>query len=164
MSNKTLKEQLSIVLAGKVLFVGIGNPLRSDDGVGPAVIAQIDGKIRAQCLDAGLAPENYIGKIVKLKPDTVVFIDAVHIDEAPGAIKIIQEADIPHYGFSTHNMSPKLMIENIESQIQAQVFMIGIQPQSIEVGEGLSDAIQQQVDFLYEVIIGLIGINDNEAA
>ena len=66
----------------KIVLVGIGNPLRGDDGFGPALIAALDGQVRAVCIDAGTAPESYAGKIIKENPDTVVFVDAADLDLA----------------------------------------------------------------------------------
>ena len=63
------------VLRGKTVIVGMGNPLRGDDGFGPALIERLRGKVSATCIDAGIAPENYVGRIVKETPDTILLVD-----------------------------------------------------------------------------------------
>lgn len=155
MFEKTLKDELSHLFYKKTLIVGIGNPLRSDDGFGPALIDRIQGKIRADCLDVGPSPENYIGKIIKLKPDVILFVDTVSMNEPPATIRLIKEEQICEYGFSTHNMSPKLMLENIKSQIPVEIFMLGIEPKNLEFSDTLSPEIHEKLAFLETVLVDI---------
>lgn len=141
MLQENLKKELSHFLKGIVVIVGIGNRLRSDDGIGPVLIDRLKGTIEAICIDAGQSPENYIGTIVKQKPDAVLFIDAVDMDTPAATVQLIHAAQIPEYGFSTHNMSPKLMIENIAGRTNAAIMMLGVQPRSIEFGEDISPEV-----------------------
>lgn len=145
------------MLKGDILIVGIGNELRSDDGIGPELMKRLKGKITAQCLDVGLSPENYIGKIISFAPEVIVFVDAVDLGEPAGTIKVIAAGDIPLYGFSTHNMSPKLMIENIACQINVSMLMIGVQPKSVEFGEGLSAEAVSALATIEAVLVELLG-------
>ena len=157
MSLDILKSELSGILSGSVLVVGIGNTLRSDDGFGPALISRIEGSVKVNCLDVGLSPENYIGKIIKLKPDVIIFVDAVSMDAPVATIKLIKEDQIHMYGFSTHNMSPKLMIENIKDQINTKIFMLGVQPKSLEFGEKISQELSDALDSLKTILLEILG-------
>jgi hydrogenase 3 maturation protease len=157
MSQEDIKKRLSDLLSKDVLIVGIGNTLRSDDGFGPLLVSALKGKVKADCLDAGLSPENYIGKIVKLKPKTILFIDVISSDEPVATIKLIKEDEIPLYGFSTHNMSPKLMIEHIKAQIKTDIYLLGIQPKNLEFGEGMSNELKESLDFLYNIFVDILG-------
>ena len=157
MAIDNLKNELSNIFSGKVLIAGIGNQLKSDDGFGPALISRIQDRVKAICLDTGSSPENYIGKIVKLEPDVVLFLDTVSMDEPPATLKLIKEDQIPLYGFSTHNMSPKLMIENIKSQIKAEIFMLGVQPTSLEFGEKISKEISEVLISLENILVEILG-------
>jgi hydrogenase 3 maturation protease len=159
---QNIKQELSQILLGKVLIVGIGNPLRSDDGFGPALIQRIKDKIKADCLDAGLSPENYIGKIISLKPDTILFIDTVSMNEEVATMKLIEEDQIPEYGFSTHNMSPILMIENIKGRIKTKIFLLGIEPKSLKFGEEISEELKQKLTYLENIFIEALGKNANK--
>jgi len=151
-----LKSQLSQILSGNVLIVGIGNQFKSDDGFGPALINRIQGKVKATCLDAGLSPENYIGKIIKFRPQVILFVDAVSMDVPVATVKLIDSDQIALYGFSTHNMSPKLMIDNIMSQIDTKVFMLGVQPKNLEFGEEISPELNGVLNSLETIIIELL--------
>ncbi|MDD5292457.1 MAG: hydrogenase maturation peptidase HycI [Candidatus Omnitrophica bacterium] len=156
------KEQLSKILSGKVLIVGIGNSLRGDDSFGPALTERIEGKVKANCLDAGSSPENYIGKIIKLQPDVILLIDAVSMDKEAGYMRLIKADEIPQYGFSTHNVSPRLMIENIKEHIKAEIFMLGIQPKNLEFGSPLSEELHKKLLLLENTFIEIMGSDENK--
>jgi hypothetical protein len=66
-------------LVGRVARVGVGNPIRGDDGAGPHVIARLEGRRSALLIDAGEVPENYVGKIAAWRPDVVCVIDAASL-------------------------------------------------------------------------------------
>jgi hydrogenase 3 maturation protease len=136
------------ILKGKVVLVGIGNPLRGDDAFGPRLIERLTGKVRAVCIDAGTAPESYTGKIVKEKPDTIVLVDVVHLNQSPGDYALLGKAEIIKSGFTTHDMSPSLFIEYLESQTQADIYLLGVQPQTLAMGAEMSEPVKRALDKL----------------
>jgi len=152
-----LKKDLSLFLKGRILLVGIGNTLKSDDGFGPLLIARLKDKVSAECIDASTAPENYIGPILKYQPDTIIFFDAVSFGGLAGELRLIQKDQIGEYGFSTHNMSPRLMIEHIDSQIKTNIIMLGVEPKLVSFGGGVSEEIRDRIDYLENVFMELLG-------
>ena len=143
------------IFKGKVVIVGIGNTLRGDDGFGPALIKRLEGKVKACCIDAGSAPENFTGKIVKEKPDTILMVDALHLGLAPGAWEILKKDEIAKSGLSTHDISPNMFIEYLESRTCADIYMLGVQPKDISFGREMSAEIKNTL----EEIAGLICMN-----
>jgi len=133
---------LKTLFQGKVVIIGIGNILRSDDGFGPALISGLKDKIKAVCINAGTAPENYTGKIIQANPDTILIVDAVDLDKKPGEFEILKKDDIIKSGFSTHDISPNMFIEYLEHQTQADIYMLGLQPENLSFGEEMSDNIK----------------------
>lgn len=97
---KQLKERLK----GNVVMVGVGNPLRGDDAVGPALVERLYGKIEADLLDVGEVPESYLSRITDLQPDTVLILDAVDVGAKPGSLAIIETSDLGNLNLSTHKM------------------------------------------------------------
>ncbi|MFH1519564.1 MAG: hydrogenase 3 maturation endopeptidase HyCI [Candidatus Omnitrophota bacterium] len=138
-----MQNKLKDILKGKVVIVGIGNIIRGDDGFGPALINKIKDETRAVCIDAGSAPENYIGKIIKEKPDTVLIIDAVYLGRNPGEYEILEEEDIVKCGFTTHDISPAMFMECLTKETEADIYMFGVQPKTIELGSELSLSLRQ---------------------
>ncbi|MDH5173897.1 MAG: hydrogenase 3 maturation endopeptidase HyCI [Elusimicrobiota bacterium] len=134
-------------LQGKVSIVGIGNRLRGDDGVGPEIIKRVENPLPSLLLfDVGEAPENYLGKIVKQKPDTIVLIDAVDFDAPPGTIKIMEKGDIRNESFSTHNVSLNLVAKYLQKETSADVFLLGIQPETTELGREISRPVREGLE------------------
>jgi hydrogenase 3 maturation protease len=134
------------ILKGKVVWVGIGNPLRGDDAFGPALVERLKGKIGAVCIDAGSAPEAYTGKIIKEEPDTIVLVDAVHLGQSPGAFAILEKSDILKTGFTTHDMSPSLFIEYLEGQTAAKIVLLGVQPETVALGAEMSAPVRTTLE------------------
>lgn len=129
------------ILKGKTVIVGIGNTLRGDDGFGPALIERIQDKTGFVCLDAGSAPENYVGRIVKEEPDTILLVDVADLNVKPGQYRILQSADIIQCGFTTHDMSSRMVMEFLQNQTQASIYMLGVQPQQVSLGEAMSECV-----------------------
>jgi hydrogenase 3 maturation protease len=151
-----MKNNIAEILCGKIVIVGIGNTLRGDDGFGPLLIQRLQGKIEAACIDAGTAPESYAGKILKENPDTILLVDAVHLDCAPGEHAVLNKNEILQSGLSTHDMSPKLFIEYLEEQSTADIYMLGVQPKNLAFGDEISDNVRKSLDEIEKLIVGAI--------
>lgn len=85
----------------KVVVMGVGNPLRGDDGAGPMVIGEAESE-RCKAWEEGSgmesyespilinaedSPEAHLEEIRRLKPDLVVIIDAVDFGGKPGEVR-----------------------------------------------------------------------------
>ena len=144
------------VAKGKIVIVGIGNPLRGDDGFGPAFIQGIGEKVSYPCIDAGSAPENYIGKIIKGEPDTVLIVDAVHLDLAAGEYRFLKKSEILECGFTTHDLSPHLFIDFLEKETKADIYLLGIQPKNLSFGDEMSQPVKKALEELTGIIVKLL--------
>jgi hydrogenase 3 maturation protease len=134
------------ILRGKTVIVGIGNSLRGDDGFGPALIEQLQGQVSYICIDAGSAPEKFLGLIVKEEPDTILFVDAADLDIEPGQYRILEPVDIVKCGLTTHDMSSRMLIEFLENQTKANILMLGVQPQHECLGEAMSKRLTETLN------------------
>ena len=151
-----MQTNLKDILKGKVIIIGIGNIIRGDDGFGPLLIEKIKGGLEAMCLDGGTAPENYLGKIAKENPDTVLIIDAVCLGKNPGQYEILKGEDIAKSGFTTHDISPAMFMEYLTSQTKANVYMLGVQPKDIELGSEMSQELKIILDELSGKILEVV--------
>lgn len=140
------------IMQGKTVLVGIGNPLRGDDGFGPALIGRLQGKVKLICIDAGNSPENYLGRIIKEEPDTVLLVDVAHLDLEPGQYQILQPPEIMKCGLTTHDMSSRMLIDFLENETQANIFMLAVQPKNISLGEEMSECLGRTLDKI-EILI-----------
>ena len=139
---------LKDILKEKSVLVCLGNRDRGDDGVGPRLASEIKDKVNYEVIDAGVAPENYTGVIKRLDPDTIVIVDAIHFDGKPGDIRLFSGDDLRVGKISTHDMSPKLLIQYLKSSTNAKIYVLGIRPGSNKFGQELSPEVRAALDKL----------------
>jgi len=139
---------LKDILKEKSVLVCLGNRDRGDDGVGPRLASEIKDKVNYEVIDAGVAPENYTGVIKRLSPDTIVIVDAIYFDGKPGDIRLFSGDDLRVGKISTHDMSPKLLIQYLKSSTNAKIYVLGIRPGSNKFGQELSPEVRAALDKL----------------
>ena len=130
-------DELNMLLSQKgkkLLFVGIGNLLKMDDGVGVYVSKKIKQSETISSLTVEVSIENYIGKINSLNPDVLILMDCVDMNLTPGSFKLLTLSQIQDLTFNTHNIS----IKRLSEFFKMPVFIIGIQPEKIDFGENIS--------------------------
>lgn len=142
-------EHLKLHLKGEVVIMGIGNTLHNDDGIGSLLASRIKDKVPYIVYDAGPNPENYLGKVIKDKPDNVVIIDAVDFAGKPGEFRELEGEDLETANlFSTHNASLSLTINYLKNNLKLDIIILIIQPEDIGFGEKLSPAVQETLNTL----------------
>jgi hydrogenase 3 maturation protease len=148
-------EHLKSHLQGKVVLLGIGNTLRSDDGAGSLLASRLKDKVPYIVYDAGANPENYLGKIIKDNPDNIIIVDAADFAGKPGEIRLLEGQELKTSNlFSTHNASISLTINYLQSSIGADIIILIIQPKSTIFGDSLSPQVDNAVKTLAEWFLG----------
>ena len=140
------------ILKGKIVIVGIGNVLKAEDGAGPLLIEKLKGKTKAVCIDAGSTPESYTATIARENPDTILLVDATHLGLNPGQYEVLKADDILKSGFTTHDISPAMFIDYLKKNINANIYMLGIQPENISLGEEMSESVKKSLDEITKLI------------
>jgi len=131
-----------------ILFVGIGNVLKKDDGVGVYVTRHVNNGSRIQSLTVEVSIENYIGKINSLKPDLLVLVDCMDLQRPPGAWDFMAASRIRGCTTNTHNLS----LDRVSELFDPPTYILGIQPMDITLGEGLSEPVLATARMLTSVI------------
>ena len=134
--------------ASRLLFVGVGNLLKSDDGVGVVISRQIIERPAIQSLTVEVSIENYIGKINSLEPEEIVLIDCMELGSSPGTFRLLGLDDVEDITFNTHNIS----LGRLGDFFLCPTYVLGVQPESVEFGESLSPAVQDAVRRIIKVI------------
>ena len=144
---------LKDILKGKVVILCVGNIERGDDSIGPHLAALIKGKVAYEVIDAGTTPENYTGAIKRLRPDVIVIVDAIYFEGKPGEIRLFSGEDLRSGKISTHDVSPKLLIEYLKSSLDAEIYILGIRPGSNKFGEGLTKEVKETVKKVQDLLV-----------
>ena len=126
----------------RILFVGIGNLLKMDDGVGVYISSRIRNISGISSLTVEVSIENYIGKINSLNPDILVLIDCVDMKLPPGSCKLIPVSQTEDLTFNTHNIS----LRRVSDFFEMEVYLMGIQPEKIDFGENMSYIVKEEAD------------------
>lgn len=140
-----LQEQLATRIQGNVVIVGIGNPCRGDDAAGSLVARQIRDAPGVCVIDAQDVPEDYLCLAVNQQPDTVVLIDSVDLDSAPGSIALLDKNHVAGYWPSTHRVPICLLMDYLERETNARIFLIAVQPRQTVFLEPVSEEVYSSV-------------------
>jgi hydrogenase 3 maturation protease len=131
-----------------VLFAGIGNVLKSDDGAGVYISQKIINSPNITSLSVEMSIENYIGKINQLAPDILILIDCMEMNSPPGTFRFMQAELVSDLTFNTHNIS----LGRLKEFFNMPSFILGIQPEKIDFGEKLSYIVKKVSDNLINLI------------
>lgn len=132
----------------KILFVGIGNLLKKDDGVGVYISSVIINRRNIEALTVEVSLENYIGKINRIDPDILVLIDCVEMGSVPGTSKLMSVSQLDDLTFNTHNIS----LKRISEFFKMPVYLLGIQPEKIDFGENMSYLVMEEAEKIINII------------
>jgi len=143
-----LLEQIISERNKKKLFVGIGNVLKCDDGIGVYISQRIRSAPDILVLTVETSIENYIGKINSIDPDILILLDAVDMGASPGTIKTMSINQIHDLTFNTHNIS----LARFSEFFRMEIYIVGIQPEKVEFGEKISYIVHNEADRLIGII------------
>jgi hydrogenase 3 maturation protease len=155
-----LADRIAGHVRGRTLcVVGVGNPMRGDDGAGPLVIERLGGHDGAVLVDAGTTPENWYGPLLASAPGVVLFVDAADHGAAPGAWVLVPADDLAARIETTH--APTLqLLARLLAPLRIESWLLGIQPASTAFGAPVSPQVLAAVD---EVVAALECVACEEA-
>jgi hydrogenase maturation protease len=125
-----------------VAVVGVGNPLRRDDGVGSWIADRLAALGCVSVFDAETVPENYLGAIIEAAPRAVLFVDAATGAGAPGECRLAPMDALAPRPASTHAPSLALLAELLE-RYGIECGLLAIQPAATTAGMGLSPEVER---------------------
>ena len=137
-----------------VLILGLGNLLLSDDGVGPAILAELrrtygndDGCV--EFLDGGTQGLNLLGCLGGRQ--ALIILDALQLGKGPGTVSVLRSheaQELPARRSTTAhegNAGELLAAAALLGELPQQVFVVGVEPERLSTGLGLSEPVQAAV-------------------
>lgn len=147
-----------------VLILGLGNPLRGDDGVGPRVVEVLTHRGLPEgvsALDGGTGGIGLLGMVEGW--NRVVVVDAADIGREPGEI-VRFTLDRSHIAESSddltlHNagLADALALAYALDHPLPPMVIFGVQPERIGWGDGLSPAVEAAFPELIKAILEEVG-------
>ncbi len=138
--------------ANRLLFIGVGNVLKSDDGVGVIISRHIVERPQVSTLTVEVSIENYIGKINSMDPGEIVIIDCMELGSEPGTFRLLILDKLEDITFNTHNIS----LARLGDFFNYPTYVLGIQPQNIAFGDELSPPVLEAANKITDQINQII--------
>lgn len=158
----TFESQLGNFLSDceKLIVLGVGNELKSDDGVAPFIISKLkEENIENKNLlfiDSQTVPENFTGKIRKENPTHLIIVDACLMGLKPGDMKIVNENEFANIGISTHSMSLSYFVKYLEKDTDFSIIFVGFEPETMEFGDKPTPKVEKAAIEFIEILKGII--------
>ena len=140
--------ELLVASTEHLLFAGVGNVLRSDDGAGVYICRNLKPSPSCTVLLVETSIENYIGKINKSNADVLILVDCVDFGKYPGYMDFIPSGELLDLTFHTHNIS----LNKIAELFRMPSWVLGIQPADTSFGERMSDPVMQAAGSVIQMI------------
>jgi len=142
--------------------VGVGSEINGDDAAGLWVVRGLLRTLKDSphlfCIEGGVVPENALGPLRKFEPDWVILVDAADFEATSGSIRLVDTADIDGFSFSSHTLPLGMICTYLGQELGCPVWLLGLQPASLEFGDPLTDEVRHSVD---EIIVKLTRLMGN---
>ncbi|OHD68706.1 MAG: hypothetical protein A2W19_12900 [Spirochaetes bacterium RBG_16_49_21] len=144
----------------RVLILGIGNLLKSDDGLGVHIIRYMEESAvtlpdGVELLDGGTAGFDLLGLIEDY--DKIVIVDALKTDDKPGSIYRFtpEHAVETRSRFSLHEVGIMEVIRVLKIMDRnPEIEFVGIVPENIrDIDINISPAVKESIPRAVEVIL-----------
>lgn len=130
--------------------------MREDDGAGLQISSRLRSRLRrrgplrrVRIHPPTQMPERLLSRLASTSGRVVIF-DAVEAARPPGTIVCSKLADTKYGFFATHNV-PLKVVPGLQERLD-DFYIVGIQPERLGVGEGLSAAVDLAVDEVVDYI------------
>lgn len=148
----------------RIAVIGIGNPLRRDDGIGITVLESLLKFYRKKDIDYLNFGSASFDLLHRLKDyDTVLLIDGINAGLEFSELKIFELKDV-NYNLkestgSTHEISLNDIFKLSQNLgIKTKIYVAGIQTEDISFGEGLSSSLKNKKEEIVEKIKDFIDV------
>ena len=159
MTDQSFENELKEFIADveKIAILGIGNDLRTDDGLGPYIVNTLKFNHPDVMIEnVGSVPEGFARPLAEFGAKRIIMIDAADMRKTPGHIELVTKDRIGGISISTHSMPLSLLMMYLEQETRGESILLGVQPKSLQFGEGLSPEIQEVSDNIISSIERLL--------
>ena len=125
------------------------------DPLNPRDAKSTGSEVATRVLVAGTTPENHIGRIMREDWTHVLFLDAADFGAEPGAAVLMDSSAIAARfpQVSTHKISLALLAKLVQGNGYTKAWLLGVQPESLAPGTGLSPKVQTSLELLRDLLV-----------
>ncbi|MFW6056406.1 MAG: hydrogenase maturation protease [Chloroflexota bacterium] len=136
--------------APRVAIIGIGNPVMSDDGIGPRLVSELEGTVPGvDLIDMGTGGMQLVHVLAQY--DAVIIIDSADIGLSPGEARLFSPGEVVSLkevrAYSLHDWDIMRSIEISRELGEApeRSLIFAVQPAFTQMGEILSPEVEQGI-------------------
>lgn len=149
-------------MSRRVVVIGVGNPLRGDDGIGPATVEALRGRV----------PEDTVLVVSDGEParmldlwrgaDAVVLVEALRASRArPGQLHTLTPAEAAGRALgtaSTHafGLGECLALAEALDRLPPRLVVHAVEVADVALGAGLSEAVRSALPELTERVVATV--------
>ncbi|RLE20356.1 MAG: hydrogenase maturation protease [Acidobacteria bacterium] len=144
-----------------IRVLGVGNVLTSDDGLGPTVIKHLEAKYTfpeaVEIIEVGTPGLDFTPYLADAA--LVIVLDAVRAKDAPGSVRIWRDEELlkapPVARTSPHEpgLREALMATELTDSSPGNIVLIGVVPETLEAGTGLSSTVNAAVSEVEALVL-----------
>jgi len=149
---------------GEAVVIGVGNPDRGDDGVGPEVLARLAGRVPDGVRLVRLAGADPAGIMEAWSGSgRVILVDAMVSGATPGTVTRFDATAGPLPAgvrlASTHVLGAETAVEMARAlgKLPARLVVYGVEGESFKVGAGLGPAVSAALPAATQRILEEVG-------
>jgi hydrogenase maturation protease len=155
-------------VATDLLVVGLGNPLRGDDGIGPRVVEQLNRRglpVEVEALDVGSAGLGLLDLLEEPRsaggggPRRVIIVDAADVGLEAGQFARFTPEQVELMGAAEGAGSHQAGLAEVLALARAlehplpEIVIFGVQPGSLEWGTGLTSKVEAAIPLLVGAVL-----------
>jgi hydrogenase 3 maturation protease len=146
--------------AGRVVVVGIGNPIRMDDFVGVKIVRDLRGNVdadRVMLIEAETIPENHTQQVTDFSPTHVLLVDAAVLGLEPGESRLVNPEQLMNFpAFSTHVLPLRIFCEYLHKATKSKIALLLIEPEQTDFREGLTPKLKTVAREIADTLLRLL--------
>ena len=143
----------------KITILGLGNILLKDEGVGVWITEEIAKRSlpeNIEIIDGGTAGLDILTSMKDV--DKLIIIDALQGDEKPGTVYRLHPEDLPvpsdsYVSVHQMNIVEGLNIAQKTGNSPQEAVIIGVEPEDIDWGLGVTSNIQQKFPEIIDIVL-----------
>lgn len=147
----------------RVLVLGVGNVLLSDEAIGVRVVEAFEKRFDVpdfvEIMDGGTAGMELMEAMASR--DVMIIVDAVLAPESPGSVIILRDKEVP--ALFTNKISPhQLGLADVLSglhltdEFPKRLILVGIIPESLEPNIGLTPTVEKSLDLALDKVVEVL--------
>lgn len=146
--------------ADRIVVVGLGNVLTTDDALGPTVIAHLDAAFdlppRVELVDGGTPGLDLASLLDRCR--AMILVDTVASDGDPGELRVYDKETLlrrelsPRTNPHAPGVHETLHLLELLGQAPEEVLLVGVIPGEVDIGIALSAEVEAAVPRAVEVV------------